>query len=185
MGTVPPLPQTPAPPPSTPRAEPPAAPRPGLRRRAVIFAVVVAVAAVIGAVAGVAIVTRGGSPNDTAGTTDVSGRPSADSVTGGADDDEAEGSGASGAAGTAPDAAGFRCWDGSVEKSLSACPDPTSAATQVAHLAGLNWVFKDRGPRLESARATCHDNPLSPNRALHRSCSFTYLGYSVCMNWSQ
>ena len=79
----------------------------------------------------------------------------------------------------------FRCWDGSTAKRLSGCGDPTIAATQPAHLAGLNWVFQERGPLLEELGARCAHFKRLEGRDLHRSCSFMLDGQAVCMNWSQ
>ncbi|GAB3773502.1 hypothetical protein FB382_000091 [Nocardioides ginsengisegetis] len=87
-------------------------------------------------------------------------------------------------ASTTPPPPRFRCWDGTSTARLEACGSPYAAATTTASLAGLNWVFLDRGPRLEAAGATCVDIPLG-QRVLHRQCTFDMAGSKVCMNWSQ
>lgn len=78
----------------------------------------------------------------------------------------------------------FVCWNGAEVTALRRCPDPLEAVYSDTPLAGLNWVFQDRGPRLEAQSPTCRQLS-SPSRALHRTCRFDYEGERVCMNWSQ
>ena len=79
----------------------------------------------------------------------------------------------------------FRCWDGTVRKTLSACGSPYDASSGAAHpLAGLDWVFVDRQPRLEAAHAACEDVG-GQSRTLHLECLLTLDGQQVCLHYSQ
>ncbi len=78
----------------------------------------------------------------------------------------------------------YRCWTGKSARSLAKCGSPYAAAQSAAPLAGLNWVFTDRGTRLEEVGAVCHDISLA-DRSLHRQCTFSLAEDYVCMDWSQ
>ncbi|MGA8248220.1 MAG: hypothetical protein WB797_15050, partial [Nocardioides sp.] len=169
---------------------PPAGEPPGRRRRVGLVALAaVCVLALVagGVVAGLAYAGRHHNDRATATTSTLPVTPAGTDASTGTNTGTSTGPSTGSSTGsTAPATKKFVCWDTSITTSLAACGSPYDAAHTSTSRAGLNWVFFDRGPRLENAGAVCRDISLAGNRVLHRQCTFHLGGgQPVCMDWSQ
>ena len=78
----------------------------------------------------------------------------------------------------------WRCWDGTVRRTLAACGSPYDGMDRPVHLSGLDWVFVDRAARLSAAHASCSDVG-GQARTLHVECTLALAGSQVCLHYSQ